>query len=461
LEQQQLAGKIVMSEGGGRQNMMTAHRLGAIAYIHMWPSGEDVLHEGIVSPVWGSPNASTIDSIPDIPVVTITNSDGELIKRRIAEEGKCVLNVKTEVETGWRWLRMPEVRIPGKTEDFVLIGGHIDSWHLGATDNATGNATCIELAKLFWRYRDKLNRGVRVAWWPGHSTGRYAGSTWYSDNFWFDLHDHCVTYINIDSPGPLGATEYSLVTGVAENASFAKHVVKQLTGQCPEIERPVRAGDQSFWGPGVTSLFMLLSELPADKKAAVGGSGGGWWWHTEQDTVDKVSPEGLLLDTKIYGLAAFRICAAELLPLRPVDTASELLGIVDGLQAKVGDLFDFTQLRRELADLEKALGVLEDVRTRAATLTQEQRAMFDRTINRTLKLLTPINYTVSGMFEHDPAVPTPALPGLAPAAKLKKLGPNNPQAKFLKTGLVRQLNRIRYAVRCAMQVVTAYLETVA
>ena len=329
------------------------------------------------------------------------------------------------------------------------------------TDNATGNATCIELAKLFWRYRDKLNRGVRVAWWPGHSTGRYAGSTWYSDNFWFDLHDHCVTYINIDSPGPLGATEYSLVTGVAENASFAKHVVKQLTGQCPEIERPVRAGDQSFWGPGVTSLFMLLSELPADKKAAVGGSGGGWWWHTEQDTVDKVSPEGLLLDTKIYGLAAFRICAAELLPLRPVDTASELLGIVDGLQAKVGDLFDFTQLRRELADLEKALGVLEDVRTRAATLTQEQRAMFDRTINRTLKFLTPINYTVSGMFEHDPAVPTPALPGLAPAAKLKKLGPNNPQAKFLKTGLVRQLNRIRYAVRCAMQVVTAYLETVA
>jgi len=449
LEQRQLAGKIVMSEGGGRQNMLTAHKLGAIAYIHMWPSKEDVLHEGIVSPVWGTPTAATIDNIPDIPVVTITNDDGELIKQKIADEGSCVLTVKADVETGWRKLRLPEVRIPGKTDDFVLLGGHIDSWHVGATDNASGNATCIELAKVFWNHRHELYRGVRIAWWPGHSTGRYAGSTWYADNFWFDLHDHCVTYINIDSPGPVGATQYSLVTAVAENSLFAQNIVEQLTGQVPKIERPVRAGDQSFWGTGVTSLFMLLSELPEDEKAAVGGSGGAWWWHTEEDTADKVSPEVLLLDTQIHGLAAYRICTEPLLPLRLVDMAWELWSIVDKLASTAGDAFDLTKLHEELCHLHELAGQLEKLRKQADSMTGEERQLFDNALNRAIKLLTPINYTVNGMFEHDPAIPTPALPGLAPVAKLAVLPANHPMAKFIKNGLVRQRNRIRYAVRAA------------
>ncbi len=56
------------------------------------------------------------------------------------------------------------------------------------------------------RQRDKLARGVRVAWWTGHSQGRYAGSQWYADNFWEDLHEHALININIDSPGAKGAT---------------------------------------------------------------------------------------------------------------------------------------------------------------------------------------------------------------------------------------------------------------
>ena len=29
----------------------------------------------------------------------------------------------------------------------------------------------------------------KIAWWPGHSTGRYAGSTWFADAFALDLDD--------------------------------------------------------------------------------------------------------------------------------------------------------------------------------------------------------------------------------------------------------------------------------
>ena len=111
-----------------------------------------------------------------------------------------------------------------------------------------------------------------------------------------------MTYINIDSPGPLGATDYSEVTMVAENDDMISSVVHEITGQVPQPERPVRAGDQSFWGPGITSAYMLLSNRPKELRASVGGSGYGWWWHTEEDTIDKVEKAVLDKDCKIYAI---------------------------------------------------------------------------------------------------------------------------------------------------------------
>jgi N-acetylated-alpha-linked acidic dipeptidase len=54
--------------------------------------------------------------------------------------------------------------------------------------------------------RGELRRSVRIAWWPGHSTGRYAGSTWYADAFAIDLDENCVAQIDCDSPGCRWAT---------------------------------------------------------------------------------------------------------------------------------------------------------------------------------------------------------------------------------------------------------------
>ncbi len=52
LERAAVEGRIVLSEAGSRRNMQAAQEQGAVAYIHMWPSDEDAIHEGIVSPVY-------------------------------------------------------------------------------------------------------------------------------------------------------------------------------------------------------------------------------------------------------------------------------------------------------------------------------------------------------------------------------------------------------------------------
>ena len=69
----------------------------------------------------------------------------------------------------------------------MLLHGHYDLWDVGVGDNATGDACMLEVARTLWGIRDKLERSVRIAWWPGHSTGRFAGSTWYADTFGRDL----------------------------------------------------------------------------------------------------------------------------------------------------------------------------------------------------------------------------------------------------------------------------------
>ena len=424
-----LRGKIVLTEGGGRSNMIAAYRGGAVGFVHMWPSDEPYVHEGTVSPVWGTPTPETIDLIPKIPVVQITKEDGERLR---AEGGVATLRTKTE--TGWFPVRLPVAEIRGQTDEFVLVAGHIDSWHLGVTDNGTGNVTCLEIARLMKQMQPQLRRGVRVAWWPCHSNGRYAGSTWYADHAWQDLHDHCVGYINLDSPGALGATVYDLITATAENAAFLTSVVKEITGQSPEWERPLRAGDQSFWGPGVSSAHMLLSSRPVGQRAAVGGCGLGWWWHTEEDTMDKADRGVLETDCKILAETCYRLATDEVLPYDLTAAIDELATEVKRLQDAAKGHVDFGPLLGELAAL------------RAKKLPADPEAR-NRAVLGALRQLTPANYTAAGPFDHDAAVPAKPVPALQAATRLPSLNPESNDYRFLQTRLRREQNRLVEAVR--------------
>jgi N-acetylated-alpha-linked acidic dipeptidase len=448
IEALDLRGKIVLSEGGGRANMITAQAKGAVGYIHMWPSDEPYVHEGTVSPVWGSPTPETFGLLPQIPVVQVAQGDGEYL-RDLAARGPVTVRLTTKTESGFARLRLPVTEIKGQTEQFVLCAGHIDSWHLGVTDNGTGNVLCLELARIFKQFEGKLKRGVRIAWWPGHSNGRYAGSTWYADHFWQDLHENCVAYLNIDSPGSLGATDYSLITAVAETAGLAIQVVSELTGQKVAWERPVRAGDQSFWGCGVSSVYMLLSNRPEGQRAAVGGCGMGWWWHTEEDTMDKADKAVQLLDTKIHALTALRLAMAEFLPLDAGALVAELADELTALEKQAKGHLDLSAPLERLTELASALGQLKAARVDADR--------FNTATLKVIRALTPVNYTAGGPFTHDAAVPAKALPGLQEATRLPSLDPASNDFRFLHTKLVRERNRVVWAINEALEAVYAAL----
>ena len=454
-ELKRAAGKIALVRGLASPGRAWAlQQAGALGHVHVLM---DHLHNMIVTTIWGTPAPETAWRIPQTPCLSILGSDGEQLRARLAR-GPLRLRMTTRVRTGWMPIPHLVGELAGGREDrFLLLSGHVDSWHYGAMDNGTANATMLEVARLLASRRDALRRGIRFAFWSGHSHGRYAGSAWYADHAWRELHQRCVVHLNVDSTGARGATDYSVLHTTEDAAAFAESVVADVTGQRARGRRFSRAGDQSFWGAGVPSAFMSLSGLPKQDtelsramERLVGSAGFPWWWHTKDDTVDKIDDEVLVLDTKVYLASALRWLNAPVLPLDHGRAARSVVAELEALQAAAGARFDLTPA------LEAARGLVERLERLAPALAgaEPSRAeALNRGLMRLSRLLVPLAYTSGDRFTHDLALPIPPLAGLQRARELAALEPSPDAFRFARAALVRERNRVVHALDSAASVV--------
>ena len=288
------------------------------------------VHEGICTPIWGTPDLDTVGAMPTLSVAEVNKPDGTWLMEQVRGGMVRAVTVQANLETRWREIPVTVAEIRGATvpEEFVLVHGHLDSWGEGIGDNATGDATLLELARALHENRQNLARSVRVAWWSGHSHGRYAGSTWYADTFGLDLIEHCVAQVNCDSPGCRWATEYRNLSCTPDLGAFTQAVIRDITGLAAEGERPPRAGDYSFNNLGISGTLMLSSTMPqsvADEHNyyAVGGCGGNIAWHTVDDTLEIADRDNLERDIKVYGGVVWRLANAPILPLDLVFSAGQ------------------------------------------------------------------------------------------------------------------------------------------
>jgi N-acetylated-alpha-linked acidic dipeptidase len=216
-----LRGKLVLAHGFGMSSMaLHFEQRGALGLIAVHPGKHP--HWGICSTIWGSPDLHDLPRKPSFVVVSVNHADGLALIEQAKQGGTAT--VFAELEEGWYPSPIPVVTIPGTEEPdkYVLLHGHYDSWDVGVGDNAVGDATMLEIARVLWKHRSQLKRSVRIAWWPGHSTGRYAGSTWFADHYGIDLYEHCIAQVNCDSPGCRWAAEYLDVSWMAETEDWAK-----------------------------------------------------------------------------------------------------------------------------------------------------------------------------------------------------------------------------------------------
>src|SRR5262245_31268501 len=417
----------------------------------------DHLHNMIVTTIWGTPSPDTAWRVPAVPCLSVLGADGQRLRALLAK-GPTRVRMTTRVRTGWMPIPHLVGELAGRREDrFVLFSGHVDSWHYGAMDNGTANATMLEVARLLAARRDALRRGIRFAFWSGHSHGRYAGSAWYADHAWRELHQRCVLHLNVDSTGARGATDYSVLHATEDAQRFAETVVADVTGQKSRGRRFSRAGDQSFWGAGVPSAFMSLSGLPKQDtdlsramERLVGSAGFPLWWHTKDDTIDKIDPDVLVLDTKVYLASALRWLNAPVLPLDHGRAARGLLAELETLQATAGARFDLAPALDAARGLIDRLDRVAAAQVALGAATQAARLdAINRGLMQLSRALVPLAYTSGDRFTHDLAIPLPSLAGLQRVRELAALDPDTDAFKFARAALVRERNRAGHALDTA------------
>lgn len=443
-----VSGKIVLDDGyPAPYRAWATEEAGAIAQIFINPDNQ--LHNMTVTTIWGSPTPETEQRIPDNPIVAVRRPDGDALRARLAAGENIRVRITGEVDTRWRETELVVAEIRGTTEadKFVLVGGHLDSWHEGVTDNATANAAMLEMARILNDNRDRLRRSVRIAWWPGHSPGRYAGATWYADNFYNDLRQNAVAYINMDSIGIRSGTLYR-ATAMAELEPYVRGLIFAMTGQ--ELDRVGRIGktaDEAFSGIGVSSV-RASKAIPAgsDDRGTADGSGGAWWWHARSDSRDKADTDLLMKDTDVFVAMVEGLTAPPTLPFNYYETAKEMLGELEQIDGpEAARLAERVRLLRARALKLNGLGI-DDVRDPAA---------YNDALLRIGRALNSAYYTRSGPYDHDSDELIPRFPGLTYTKDDPAL--DDEQRRFLAVRRQREANRIEEGLLTAIAIADGLL----
>jgi Peptidase family M28 len=468
-------GKITLSElsyhPARHEKQRISALMGATGCVMMnWGHPENTaVPFGSVKPVWGNPTPETLHTeMARLPCVGIARTAG-LKLREMLKEGPVRIWMRANVENAWRPVQITVGEIEGRSRDFVVVGGHQDSWPgPQATDNAAGNACILELARVFNQHRDKLRRGLVAGFWTGHETGTMIGSSWFVDRNWDRLREHAVAYLQIDQPACAGTTRWSTASNV-ELKRFHQGVEKRLLGNRPFAwRRAVKNGDASFFGLGVPMLAAQGAFTEEElKKTALANL--GWWHHSIENTIDKLDFEFMADHLRLYAAYLWDLCTAVVLPFEYVSVADAFIERLDELKGGaegIGLEGAVDAARAFKVAAEKLEAVSQDWRQRYAAGTTTDEAPAERLnacMKRLSRALVPLASTSKGAYGHDPYGYTPQgsmIPTLYEVPRYAKLG-DGEERWMLETQLVRDRNRIADALLDCRRLVEATLRELA
>ncbi len=343
-------------------------------------------HTSTAKWVWGNPTFDDLGDLCRIPVAAVSRNDGAKLRER-AQQGARV-SVQAPASLEWVRAAQPVAHIPGASDRFVLFQCHLDAFGAGVTDNGTGIAGLIELARVLRANRDRLGVSVRLAWWACHEMP-YDGSTWYLDTHWDELRDRCIATFNADSWALEGSSDRPVALAFAEIQDFVHEALRDGFGR--EITRrdfDFKEGEQTFWSPGISSAF-LFSATPDFPDGPITGP----WFHTEYDTIEHVDYDALEQLVRAYALIGARIGAAGERPLRPGRLASRLLSLLEEIAATAPAELELDAV---IALAERFWDVAVSVESLAEDTVVTGATM------RASRIINPVMYTIVGPYGQDP-----------------------------------------------------------
>ncbi|MBB1444079.1 M20/M25/M40 family metallo-hydrolase [Pseudoalteromonas sp. SG43-3] len=243
------------------------------------------------------------EGVTKIPNVTIANPDADQIARLIALDKDVSVNINVQTESlgeGTGYNVIGQFNGTENPEQYVLIGGHLDSWDLGtgALDDGAGVALTMAAAKHISDVK-RPKRSIRVVLFAAEELGLWGAKAYFAE------HKNELSNIVAAAESDFGAdVVYAFESNVsAESLPVVRAIAKELAPL--NIEHIGK--NQANGGPDLIPLKAATSapifELAQD------GTDYFDYHHTADDTLDKVTPAKLRQNTAAY--AVFALMAAD------------------------------------------------------------------------------------------------------------------------------------------------------
>jgi hypothetical protein len=261
---------------------------------------------------------NTYDPGKAIPTVVLRNEDYGRISRLLADK----LTVELEFDIVNR--TYPEGRtsyntvaeIPGTTDEVIMLGAHLDSWHAatGATDNAIGCAVAMEAMRILTAIGVKPRRTIRVALWSGEEQGLRGSRAYVREHFGsFEEPKPAFAkfggYLNIDSG--TGRPRYMTVFGPQSAAMVVRDALVPLRdlGVLGANTTTRRQGSNSDYG-AFNEAGLPGIEIEQDPIHYTSQT-----WHSNLDTYERIFEEDAIKSATVIAATAYHLATRdELLP---------------------------------------------------------------------------------------------------------------------------------------------------
>jgi Peptidase family M28/PDZ domain/PA domain len=258
------------------------------------------------------------------------------------------LAINVDIETMHATVNNVLAYLPGKTDEYVIIGAHYDHLgrgnydslapsqigqiHPGADDNASGTAGVLELARVFAPLKGQLQRGILFASFAGEELGLLGSAHWVQQPT-LPL-DHAVAMLNMDMIGRV--KDDKVYIGGVGTGSTLKSMLEQAQAKSDfKIEYSpggYSASDHTSFVTKHIPVLFFFSGLHSD-------------YHKPSDTWDKINPQSAARLVDIVGNTGLQLASATDRPtFIAVVEDKPLAGAGGGYGPYFGSIPDFGQV---------------------------------------------------------------------------------------------------------------------
>jgi len=257
------------------------------------------------------------------------------------------MDVQNEERVGKLRSVIGVIRGREEPDKMVILGNHLDAWSYGAVDPSSGTAALLETARAFGealKQGQRPRRTVVFAVWDGEEPLLGGSTQWAMDNA-EGLRKNAVAYINVDTGVSGGDFTGGATPALAQFLhDVTKAVPDPVTGKPlyeawasrfnepePQVDTIVGATDYTAFQEylGVSCIDMYFD-----------GSYGVYHsmydnYFRQSTIVDRDFAIGVGL-SRLWGVLAWRLAEAPVLPMRYSDYAMAAIGYIEAVEAHAG-----------------------------------------------------------------------------------------------------------------------------